>query len=222
MAEPDVHRDVVAVCTRTPGPHRGIVSAEERLGTTASALVSLGDQLKQPAVGLVAMEATGVYWKPVRYALDEQFEVWLCNAHHVKNVPGRKTDMSDAEWLADVVAPGMARPTFVPPRPIRELTRNRSSQVDAWATEVRRLETVLQDAGVKLTSVASKVLTQSTNPHRRRRAGHQRHRAWPPTGSCRWAIPRCATATRRVRNALTVTRAICSPTTTPSWSWAWP
>jgi hypothetical protein len=75
--------------------------------------------LKEGSVRLVAMEATGVYWKPVYYALEHEFEVWLCNAHHVKNVPGRKTDMSDAEWLADVAAHGMVRPSFVPPPPIQ-------------------------------------------------------------------------------------------------------
>ena len=90
--------------------------------------------------------------------------MWLCNAHHVKNVPGRKTDMSDAEWLADVAAHGMIRASFVPPPPIRELrelTRYRKTQTDVRAAEIQRLEKVLQDAGVKLTSVASKVLTQS-------------------------------------------------------------
>jgi transposase len=98
-----------------------------------------------------------VYWKPVYYALEHRFEVWLCNAHHVKNVPGRKTDMSDAEWLADVVAHGMVRPSFVPPPPIRELrdlTRYRKRQVDTKTAEVQRLEKVLQDAGIKLSSVA--------------------------------------------------------------------
>lgn len=160
----DVHRDVVAACTRTPGPRRGTVSTKDRFGTTTSELTRLGDWLAGAEVTLVAMEATGVYWKPVVYALEERFEVWLCNAHHVKNVPGRKTDMSDAEWLADVAAHGMVRPSFVPPRPIRELrelTRYRTSQTEARATEIRRLEKVLQDAGVKLSSVASKVLTQS-------------------------------------------------------------
>jgi transposase len=110
------------------------------------------------------MEATGVYWKPVYYALEGRFELWLCNAHHVKNVPGRKTDMSDAEWLADVAAHGMVRPSFVPPpaiRELRELTRYRKTQIDVRAAEIARLEKVLQDAGIKLTSVASKVLTQS-------------------------------------------------------------
>ncbi|MQB01850.1 MAG: IS110 family transposase, partial [Actinobacteria bacterium] len=105
------------------------------------------------------------YWKCVYYALEDRFEhVWLCNAQHVKRVPGRKTDMSDAEWLADVMAHGMVRSSFVPPPPIRELrelTRYRKSQVDERTRESQRLEKVLQDAGIKLTSVASKVLTQS-------------------------------------------------------------
>ena len=124
----------------------------------------LSEWLAERQVDLVAMEATGVYWKPVYYALEERFEVWLCNARHVKKVPGRKTDMSDAEWLADVAAHGMVRPSFVPPPPIRELrelTRYRKTQIDARAAEIQRLEKVLQDAGIKLTSVASKVLTQS-------------------------------------------------------------
>ncbi len=109
-----------------------------------------------------------MYWKPVCYALEEQFgQVWLVNAQHVKNVPGRKTDMSDAGWLADVAAHGMVRPSFVPPLPareLRELTRYRKTQVTVRAAEVTRLEKVLQDAGIKLTSVASKVLTQSGRP----------------------------------------------------------
>jgi transposase len=105
-----------------------------------------------------------VYWKSVYYALEDRFQVWLCNAHHVRNVPGRKTDMSDAEWLADVAAHGMVRPSFVPPLPVRELrelTRYCRRQTDVRAAEIGRLEKVLQDAGIKLTSVASKVLTQS-------------------------------------------------------------
>jgi len=100
----------------------------------------------------------------VLYALERRFTMWLCNARNVKKVPGRKSDLSDAEWLADVAADGMVRPSFVPPLPIgelRELTRYRKTQIDARVAEIQRLEKVLQDAGVKLTSVASKVLTQS-------------------------------------------------------------
>jgi len=160
----DVHRDVVVACARVPGARGGTVTEKERFQTTTGALARLAGWLADRYVTLVAMEATGVYWKPVYYALEDSFEVWLCNAHHVKNVPGRKTDMSDAEWLADVAAHGMIRPSFVPPpaiRELRELTRYRKTQTDARVAEIQRLEKVLQDAGVKLTSVASKVLTQS-------------------------------------------------------------
>ena len=160
----DVHRDQVAACVRTPGPRGGVQTEKARFDTTAGGLAALAEWLAGHAVALAAMEATGVYWKPVYYALEGRFLVWLCNAHHVKNVPGRKTDMSDAEWLADVAAHGMVRPSFVPPPPIRELrelTRYRKTQIDVRAAEIARLEKVLQDAGIKLTSVASKVLTQS-------------------------------------------------------------
>jgi len=113
----------------------------------------------------VALESTGVYWIPSYEILEARgFDVSLVNARHLKNVPGRKTDMSDAEWLADVAAHGMVRPSFVPPpaiRELRELTRYRKTQIDVRAAEIARLEKVLQDAGIKLTSVASKVLTQS-------------------------------------------------------------
>ncbi|HVQ19388.1 MAG TPA: IS110 family transposase [Actinomycetes bacterium] len=160
----DVHRDSVVVCVRTAGPRGGVSCEKERYATTTVALARLRDWLAERKVDLVAMEATGVYWKPVYYALEHDFELWLCNAHHVKNVPGRKTDMSDAEWLADVAAHGMVRPSFVPPPPIRELrelTRYRKTQIDARVAEIQRLEKLLQDAGIKLSSVASKVLTQS-------------------------------------------------------------
>lgn len=160
----DVHRDAVAVCVRTAGPRGGVRTEKERFKTTSGGLARMSDWLAERGVALVAMEATGVYWKSVYYALEHRFELWLCNAHHVKNVPGRKTDMSDAEWLADVAAHGMVRPSFVAPLPIRELrelTRYRKTRIDARASEIARLEKLLQDAGIKLTSVASKVLTQS-------------------------------------------------------------
>lgn len=160
----DVHRDSVTACFRHLGPKGGIVREKERFATTTSGLAVLAGWLSERRVELVAMEATGVYWKPVFYALEDTFELWLCNARHVKKVPGRKTDLSDAEWLADVAAHGMVRPSFVPPRPIRELrelTRYRKTQIDTRVAEIQRLEKILQDAGIKLTSVASKVLTQS-------------------------------------------------------------
>jgi transposase len=160
----DVHRDSVVACFRQLGPRGRVVREKERFTTTTAGLGVLEAWLAERQVQLVAMEATGVYWKPVLYALERRFTVWLCNARHVKKLPGRKTDLTDAEWLADVAAHGMVRPSFVPPLPIRELrelTRYRKTQIDARAAEKQRLEKVLQDAGIKLTSVASKVLTQS-------------------------------------------------------------
>jgi transposase len=160
----DVHCDNVVACYRRLGPRGGVVFEKERFATTTARLRELEAWLADRQVALVAMEATGVYWKPVYYALESRFTVWLCNARNVKKVPGRKTDMTDAEWLSDVAAHGMIRPSFVPPPPIRELrelTRYRKAQSDARAAEIQRLEKVLQDAGIKLTSVASRVLTQS-------------------------------------------------------------
>ena len=159
----DVHRDAVAVCVRLPGPRGGVHVEKARFTTTTGGL----------AVGRVAGGAggghgghggdRGVLEAGVLRARRTSSRLWLCNAQHVKNVPGRKTDLSDAEWLADVAAHGMVRPSFVPPpaiRELRELTRYRKSQVDVRASEIQRLEKVLQDAGIKLTSVASKVLDQ--------------------------------------------------------------
>lgn len=130
-------------------------------GTTSLGLNKLAEFLTQYSVATVAMEATGVYWKPVYYSLEGLFnELWLCNAQRVKNVPGRKTDLSDAEWLADVAAHGMVKPSLVPPsdiRELRDLTRYRKTQVDARVKEIQRLEKLLQDACIKITSVASSV-----------------------------------------------------------------
>ena len=162
----DVHRDSVVACTRVAGPTGSVEIAKERFSTTQQGLAELSAFLMEAGVTTVAMEATGIYWRPIYYALEGLFEeLWLCNAQHVKNVPGRKTDLSDAEWLADVAAHGMVRPSFVPPpeiRELRELTRYRKTQVDARAKEIQRLEKVLQDAGVKLTSVASMVWSASS------------------------------------------------------------
>ena len=162
----DVHRDTVVACCRVVGPDRSVEVTKQSFTTTAHGLGELATWLSEATVTTVAMEATGVYWKPVYYALEGLFdEVWLCNAQHVKNVPGRKTDLSDAEWLADVAAHGMVRPSFVPPaeiRELRELTRYRKTQVDNRAREIQRLEKVLQDAGIKLTSVASAVWSASS------------------------------------------------------------
>ncbi len=146
----DVHRDSVVACTRSASPDGSVEVAKKQFSTTRKGLGELAGFLGAAGVVTVAMEATGVYWKCVYYALEGLVpELWLCNAQHVKNVPGRKTDLSDAEWLADVAAHGMVRPSFVPPPPVRELrelTRYRKTQVDARGHEVQRLEKVLQDA----------------------------------------------------------------------------
>jgi transposase len=161
----DVHRDSVTGCVEC-FDGVDVEVTKQRFATTAKGIRELADWLATFEVELVVMEATGVYWKPVFYGLEDLFdEVWLVNAHHVKNVPGRKTDMSDAQWLADVAAHGMVRPSMVPPPPIRalrELTRYRRTQVQARGVEIQRLEKLLQDAGIKLTSVASKVWSKSS------------------------------------------------------------
>lgn len=161
----DVHRDSVVACVEL-FDGVSVEIGKARFSTTASGVRLLGEWLAEREVELVVMESTGVYWRPVYYGLEDRFgELWLVNAHHVKNVPGRKTDMSDAEWLADVAAHGMVRSSFVPPpeiRGLRELTRYRKTQIRARAHEIQRLEKLLQDAGIKLTSVASRVWSQSS------------------------------------------------------------
>lgn len=161
----DVHRDSVVACVEL-FDGRSVEIDKESFSTTATGVRQLGEWLAVREVELVVMEATGVYWRPIFYGLEDRFgEMWLVNAHHVKNVPGRKTDMSDAEWLADVAAHGMVRASFVPPveiRGLRELTRYRKTQVRARAQEIQRLERLFQDAGIKLTSVASKVWSKSS------------------------------------------------------------
>ncbi len=160
----DVHRDSVVACLRLAV--QGEVETVKRSFSTMSAGIGeLATWLADHEVGTAVIEATGVYWKPVYYGLEGLVgELWLVNAAHVKRVPGRKTDLSDAEWLADVAAHGMVRPSFVPPPPIRELrelTRYRKTQVDARVMEIQRLEKLLQDAGIKLTSVASRTWSKS-------------------------------------------------------------
>jgi transposase len=115
-------------------------------------------------VTLVGMESTGVYWRPVYYVLEDHIECWLLNAQHLRNVPGRKTDVKDAAWICDLVRHGLVRSSFVPPKPIRrlrDLSRYRKAKIQERTSEVQRLDKVLQDAGIKLSSVASKVLTVS-------------------------------------------------------------
>jgi transposase len=161
----DVHRDSVVAAVRV-GRDEDVAYHKARFATTVKGVGELAAWLADFEVSRVVMEATGVYWKPVYYPLEGLFsELWVVNAAHVKNVPGRKTDLADAEWLADVAAHGMVRPSFVPPPPIRELreiTRYRKTQITIRAQEIQRLDKVLQDAGIKISSVASTVLSMSS------------------------------------------------------------
>jgi transposase len=157
----DVHRDTVMACVRVPGVDGERVQDLREYGTTTVELLALRDWLMAWGVTVVAMESTGVYWKPVFYLLEDDIECWLLNAKHLKNVPGRKTDVADAAWIAQLVEHGLVRPSFVPPRPIRELrnlTRDRKALIQERTRESQRLDKILQDAGVKLSSVASRTL----------------------------------------------------------------
>ncbi|MCW2620770.1 MAG: transposase [Frankiales bacterium] len=160
----DVHKASVTACLHLPPGEVTGKAVQHRFGTTTNELLALADWLASHGVTHVAMEATGVYWKPVYYVLEDRFEVLLVNAAHIKNVPGRKTDANDAAWIADLLAHGLVRASFVPPKPIRrlrDLTRYRKAQVNERTRAAQRMEKVLQDAGVKLSSVASNVLGKS-------------------------------------------------------------
>jgi transposase len=157
----DVHKKQLTACARIAGLGGQFEELTAEFSTMASDLLALRDWLKQLGVTHVAMEATGVYWKPVYYALEDDFELLLVNAQHVKNVPGRKTDTSDAQWLCQLLECGLLRASFVPPAPIRELrdlTRYRKSLIRERASEANRLQKTLEDAGIKLASVATDVL----------------------------------------------------------------
>ena len=161
----DVHRDSVMACARMPDGAGGRREEVAEFGTTTSQLLALSEWLVERGVTLVGMEATGVYWKPVHWVLEEAIDnVWVINARHMRNVPGRKTDVADACWGAQLLEHGLVRPSFIPPRPTREqrdLTRYRKSVIEERGREVQRLHKVLEDAGVKLSSVASSVLRKS-------------------------------------------------------------
>ncbi len=159
----DVHKRTVVACVRTPGTGRRKRDGEVRtFEAFTDGLIELRDWLLASGVSEVAMEATGVYWKPVWDVLENNgFEVLLVNPAHIKNVPGRKTDVNDAMWIAQLLECGLLRGSFVPPieiRQLREITRYRRQLVEERSREVQRLQKLLEDAGVKLSSVASNTL----------------------------------------------------------------
>jgi transposase len=157
----DVHQATVVATVRCAGPGRTPREVTETFSTTAEGLVVLRDWLAAHGVTHVALESTGVYWKPVYYALEGDFTLVLANAHHVKQVPGRKTDVRDSAWLAQLVEHGLIRGSFVPPPPIRalrDLTRTRTALMQERTRVVNRLHKVLEDTGVKLATVASDIV----------------------------------------------------------------
>jgi transposase len=158
----DVHKDSVVArvrCVSAP-PHDEV----RTFGTTTRELFALADWLESHGCTHVAMEATGVYWKPVWHLLDERFELVLANAQHIRNVPGRKTDVNDAAWIADLLAHGLIRGSFVPPariQELRDLTRTRKQLVREVSQHTLRIQKTLEDANIKVASVLSSVVGTS-------------------------------------------------------------
>jgi transposase len=159
----DVHKDTVVACARLV-TGRDVSQAVETFSTTTQGLLALSEWLAGQGCTHVAMEATGVYWKPVWHILEGSFTLVLANAAHIRNVPGRKTDVNDAMWIADLLAHGLIRGSFVPPTAIQELrtlTRTRKQLVRERAQHVQRIQKTLEDANLKLASVVSNVLGAS-------------------------------------------------------------
>src|SRR4051795_11286412 len=159
----DVHKASVTACVRV-WHERQLTEHVAEFQTTVQGLLALRDWLESLAVKQVAMEATGVYWKPVWAVLEDRFALMLVNARHVKQVPGRKTDVKDAQWLCQLLEAGLLRASLVPPKPIRtlrNLTRYRKSQIRDRQREMNRLHKVMQDTGIKLDLVATDMLGRS-------------------------------------------------------------
>src|SRR5580700_2358068 len=159
----DVHSESVTACVRVASG-REVTYEHRTVSTTTRGLLDLVDWLTTAGCTHVAMEATGVYWKPVWHVLEGAFTLVLANARHIRNVPGRKSDMNDATWIADLLAHGLIRSSFVPPAPIqelRDLTRTRKQLVREISQHSLRIQKTLEDANLKLGSVLSNVLGSS-------------------------------------------------------------
>jgi transposase len=159
----DVHKDIVVACVRIW--QAGKATQEVRtFRTDTNQLLALGDWLGEQGVSAVAMESTGVYWKPIWNLFEGAFEMLLVNAEHIKKVPGRKTDVKDAQWIAELLQHGLLRPSFVPDKPVRQLrdlTRQRVQLIRQKVQVVNRIQKTLEDCNIKLASVASDVLGAS-------------------------------------------------------------
>lgn len=157
----DVHKKSVTACRITPAARRGWQKESRRFGTMTDELLRLADWLRAGQVTAVAMESTGVYWKPVFNILESEFEVLLVNARHIKYVPGRKSDISDAQWIGELLQHGLLKASYIPEvaqRDLRDLIRYRASLVQERTREINRVQKVLEDANVKLASVATNVM----------------------------------------------------------------
>ena len=155
----DVHKDSVWACAGVDGKQ-----FVEKFGASSRELLRLGDWLSSCGVTIVAMESTGGYWKPVWNLLEDRFDLMLVNAQHIKQVPGRKTDVSDCQWIAQLLEHGLLKRSFVPDRPqreLRDLTRQRSQMLGDRARVVNRVQKVLEDANIKLASVATDIMGKS-------------------------------------------------------------
>ena len=156
----DVHQKEIVACRRRV-VGRKVEAEVRRFATTTPGLLELADWLAEGKVTHVAMEATGVYWKPVWHILEGQFTLILANAAHIRNVPGRKSDVNDATWIADLLAHGLIRASFVPPQPIqelRDLTRTRTELTREVVRHTQRIQAVLEEANIKLASVISDIM----------------------------------------------------------------
>lgn len=191
----DVHKDTVVACVRV-ATGKKVQRETKTFGTTTDALLNLLDWLQENEVKEVAMEATGVYWKPIWYILEDGMHLTLANPAHIKNVPGRKTDVRDCEWIADLIAHGLISSSFVPPQEIhdlRGLTRARKQISQERTRYVQRIQKTLQDANIKIDSFISDIMGKSgrafldaiiageTDPVKLAALGDRRLRADQPT-----------------------------------------
>jgi transposase len=210
----DVHKKSVVACSRRIGDDGRLEEEVSTFGTTTAELLALADWLAAAGVRQVAMESTGVYWKPVFNLLEPAFEVMLVNPQHLKKVPGRKTDVTDSQWIAQLLQYGLLRPSSIPPaeiRRLRDLTRQRSQLVRHRATACNRIQKVLEDANIKLAGVAADILGVSGRAMLRALvAGSRTRRRWRS-----WRGAGCGASCRRCGRPC---RDGCWSTTASSWA----
>jgi transposase len=161
----DVHKKTVKVCLLTQGSNGQSHKEFRTYVTTTEELLKLSDWLREQGCTHVAFEATGVYWKPIFNLLEDHFELLMVNAQHIKAVPGRKTDIKDAEWIADLLLHGLLKASFIPSGPqreLRDLTRYRVRLTEEKAREVNRVQKTLEDTNLKLGDVGSSIMGKAS------------------------------------------------------------